>query len=37
MERKEVVVVLDAGNDGTPIIDPDTFCCSLIFTWYKHY
>jgi hypothetical protein len=35
MERKEVVVVLDAGNDAQPILGPEAFCCSLIFSFFR--
>ena len=33
MERNESVVILDAGNEDQPIIGPETWCCSLTFTF----
>jgi len=34
MEKSEVVVVLDAGQEG-PVIGPEVFCCSAFFTFYR--
>ena len=36
MERNEVVVVLDAGNEGHSFMGPEGFCCALTFPFYRH-
>lgn len=28
MEKKEEIVVLDAGNEGTSLVGPEAFCCA---------
>ncbi len=34
MEKKEVVVVLDAGTE-TPAVGPELFCCALTFGFFR--
>ena len=37
MERNEVVVVLDAGNEGHSFMEPDGWCCAFMFTYIGHH
>ena len=34
MEKNDIILVLDAGNDG-PTIGPEVFCCALTFTFFR--
>ena len=36
MERKEVIEILDAGNEG-PVIGPEALCCALAFGPFRRF
>ncbi len=35
MDRNEVVVVLDDGNEGPSIMGPEAFCCVFSFAFFR--
>jgi hypothetical protein len=37
MERNDVIEILDAGNEGHSFLGPDSFCCSMVFTFIGHH
>jgi hypothetical protein len=34
MERKEEIIVLDAGNEDGTLVSPEIFCCALSYNFF---